>query len=295
VAYDVHAHCVPEEVVATLRRDGGRYGMDLVDEGGRLSVRIAGRQPIGPLRDDLSDADIDVRLAAMDRARVRMQLLSSWIDLTAYALDPSAGARYARMFNEALVGTVAGHPERFLGLCTVPLQAPDAAARELRHAVTQLGMVGVEIATTVAGRELDDPDLAPFWGAAADLGCLVLVHPCDSLSGRGVTRYFLGNLVGNPAETTIAAAHLIVGGVLERFPGLRVCLVHGGGFLPYQAGRLDRGYDAKADVVATRVSTRPSAWLRRLYFDTVVAGDYTHLRGPATKVEVGGRRWAVER
>jgi hypothetical protein len=119
VAYDVHAHCVPEEVVATLRRDGGRYGMDLVDEGGLLSVRIAGRQPIGPLRDDLSDADIDVRLAAMDRARVRMQLLSSWIDLTAYALDPSAGARYARMFNEALVGTVAGHPERFLGLCTV--------------------------------------------------------------------------------------------------------------------------------------------------------------------------------
>jgi aminocarboxymuconate-semialdehyde decarboxylase len=270
MAYDVHAHCVPSAVLASIRADGGRYGMELIDADGGPAVRIAGREPTGPVRRDLSDEDIESRLAAMGRAGVRIQLLSSWIDLTAYALEPAAGARYAQMFNEALSDVVASHPDRFLALATVPLQKPPAAAAELKRAVTQPGVVGVEIATTVDGRELDDPDLSVFWDAASELGCLVLVHPYRSLSGRGLARYFLGNLVGNPAETTIAAAHLILGGVLERFPGLQVCLVHGGGFLPYQVGRLDRGYEAKPELTTGHTARRPSDWLRRLYFDTVV-------------------------
>jgi aminocarboxymuconate-semialdehyde decarboxylase len=270
MTYDVHAHCVPDAVLASIRADGGRYGLELVSGERGPAVRIAGREPTGPLREDLSDRDIAARLAAMDAAGVGVQLLSSWIDLTAYALEPAAGARYARMFNDALAAVVAAHPDRFRALGTVPLQDPPAAAAELRRGVSELGLVGAEIATTVDGTELDDPELAPFWDAASDLGCLVLLHPFRSLAGRGLNRYFLGNLVGNPAESTIAAAHLVLGGVLERFPGLQVCLVHGGGFLPYQIGRLDRGYAAKAELVAGRSGRAPSAWLRRLYFDTVV-------------------------
>lgn len=265
---DVHAHCVPGDVLAALRRDGGRYGIEVTDANGRAAVLIAGRVQTRPMFPALTD--LPRRLAAMDAAGVDVQVLSSWIDLTAYALDAGPGSRYARMFNEALADTVAGAPDRFRALATVPLQAPERAAAELRHAVTTLGMVGAEIATTVDGRELDDLELEPFWSAAEELRAVVVVHPYASLFGRHVTRYNLNNLVGNPAESTIAVAHLVHGGVLERHPDLRVVLVHGGGFAPFQMGRWDRGYHAKADGAEANLTRPPSEWLRRLYFDTVL-------------------------
>lgn len=265
---DVHAHCIPVGLIERLESEGGQYGIEIVYREGKRRALIAGRVDAGPLRPDL--VDVDRRLAAMDATGVEVQLLSSWIDMTAYALEAGAGARYSRMFNESLAETAAEHPGRFRTLCTVPLQAPAAAAAELRHAVTSLGMVGVEIATAVDGRDLDDPDLEPFWAAAEELQCLILVHPYASLAGRGVSRYFLGNLVGNPAESTIAVAHLIFGGVLERHPELRVVLVHGGGFAPFQAGRWDRGFHANSRGAAQNLTRPPSDWLRRLYYDTVL-------------------------
>ena len=267
-AIDVHAHCVPPGVLDTLRADGGRYGIEVADDGGRAAVVIGGRVRTRPMFPAL--ADLPRRLAAMDAAGVDVQVLSSWIDLTAYALEPAAGARYARMFNEALAATAATAPDRFRALATVPLQAPDRAATELHHAVTSLGMAGAEIATTVDGRELDDPELAPFWSAAEELRAVVLVHPYASLAGRNVTRYNLNNLVGNPAESAIAVAHLVHGGVLERHPALRIVLVHGGGFAPFQMGRWDRGYTSKADGAEANLTRPPSDWLRQMWFDTVL-------------------------
>ncbi|MGH8934675.1 MAG: amidohydrolase family protein [Acidimicrobiia bacterium] len=268
MTFDVHAHCIPPGLIDTLRRDGDRYDIEIVDDESGPSALIAGRVKAGPLRADLQD--VEARLATMERTGVGTQLVSSWIDLTAYALSAAAGSRYARRFNESLADLVAHHPDRLEGLCTVPLQAPQAAASELRHAVTELGMVGVEIATTVDGVELDAAELDPFWGAAEELRCLVLLHPLASLSGRELGRYFLGNIVGNPAETTIALAHLVFGGVLERFPELRVCAVHGGGFAPYQAGRWHRGFEAVSGQTAGNLTHSPREWLRGLYFDTVL-------------------------
>jgi aminocarboxymuconate-semialdehyde decarboxylase len=267
VTIDVHAHVVPAEMLAALERDGGRYGVELLRRDGRQAVRVAGGE-LWPIRGDL--VDVGQRLAAMDRAGVTTQILSSWINLTAYALDATAGSRFCRRFNQSLAGLVEAHPGRFLALASAPLQAPRAAAEELRYAVGQLGMVGVEIATTVNGTELDDRDLDPFWAAAQDLGALVLVHPMDSAAGPTGPRYFLGNAVGRPAQTTLAVAHLVLGGVLERFQELRVCAVHGGGFLPYQRGRLDRAYLAQPKLAAVNLTRPPSVWLRRLYYDTVV-------------------------
>lgn len=265
---DVHAHCIPTGVVETLEKEAGQYGIEIVERNGKRLAVIAGRVDTGPFMDAFFG--IDRRLAAMDDTGVQVQLLSSWIDMSAYALEPEVGSRYARMFNEALAATVEQHPDRFSGLCTVPLQSPRAAADELRFAIGELGMVGAEIATTVDGRDLDDPELEPFWAAAEELQSLILIHPYDSLFGRGVSRYFLGNLAGNPAESTLAVAHLIFGGVFERHPDLKVCLVHGGGFAPYQAGRWDRGFAANARGAAVNLTRPPSEWLRRLYFDTVL-------------------------
>jgi aminocarboxymuconate-semialdehyde decarboxylase len=267
MTYDVHAHCIPQRLIDEIHgRDD--LGVEIVDDGGGARLVVAGTPARMPLHGGLTD--LDARIAAMDAAGVDVQLLSSWIDLTCYALPADQGERLARLFNETVADVVTATPDRFRGLCTVPLQAPGRAADVLRDAVGDLGMVGVEIATTVDGRELDDPDLDLFWAVAAELRCLVLLHPLDALSGRGVRRHFLSNMVGNPAETTIAVGHLIYGGVLQRHPQLRVCVVHGGGFVPYQAGRIARGYVARPDLTATALSEPPEASLRRLYFDTVL-------------------------
>ena len=262
---DVHAHAIPAGLDAALMRDAERSGVAVEERDGVRFLRVAGGG--GPLRPDL--VDVDARLAAMDRQGVDLQLVSGWIGVAGYTLPSAQGQRWARLFNETLAEMVAPHPQRLRGLCNVPLQAPDRAADELRRAVGSLGMVGAEIATTVAGRELDDPGLEPFWAAADELRCLVLLHPDQTLPGRPTPRYFLNNLMGNAAETTIAVGHLLFSGVLERHPDLRLVLVHGGGFLPYQAGRLDHGFRAAPGAVARHVRRPPSEQLRRLHFDTV--------------------------
>ena len=251
---DVHAHGVPPQVIAALERDGGRCGVE-IRAGSKGPLLFVGGEKAGPLRDPL--VDVRARLDAMDAAGVDQQMIATWVGITAYSLPPEQGLQWARLFNDGMAAMVAEHPDRFLGLCTVPLQDPESAAQELTRAVGE-GFVGVEIATTVDGRDLDDPALEPFWAAAADLQCIVLLHPDLSLPGRDDAPFYLGNLVGNGAETTIAVSHLLFAGVLERHPDLRLCLVHGGGHLPYQAGRLDRGFDTMPQLTATATTQRPS-------------------------------------
>jgi aminocarboxymuconate-semialdehyde decarboxylase len=150
------------------------------------------------------------------------------------------------------------------------LQSPEQAAEELRFAVEELGMVGVEIATTIAEADLDRAGLDPFWETAEQLGCFVLLHPCNPLPGVDLARYFLDNMVGRPAESTIAMAGLLFGGVLERYPEVKICMCHGGGFVPFQVGRMDRGFIAASQRTRENISTPPSELALRLYYDTVL-------------------------
>lgn len=262
---DIHAHCIPGDLMAALEREGAELGIELTDD--RRAV-VAGGKPTIPIRHDL--IDFETRLAAMDGAGVEIQVLSSWIDLTAYGLDQGMGERWSRRVNEALAQEASRSPERFLAMATAPLQAPELAASELRYATEHLGMVGVEIATRVGGDDLVSAALDPFWAAAEDLGSLVLLHPVDPLPGIDLGRHFLENIVGRPAETTIAVARLIFAGVFDRHPGLRVCVVHGGGFVPYQVGRMQRGWEAKPGIAATDLTTPPLEVVQRLYFDSIV-------------------------
>ena len=265
---DVHAHCIPSTVIDRLDTDGARMGLTPTGRRAIDGLLIGGKVETGRIRPDL--LDVVRRLEVMDATGIDVQILSPWINLTAYDLPGDAGVGFARMFNEELAAIVAAHPTRFHAVGTVPLQSPAAAADELRRAVSELGLVGVEIATTVAGRDLDDAGLEPFWAASEELACLILLHPCASLAGRGVSRYFLGNLVGNPAESTVAVGHLIFGGVLERHPDLKICVVHGGGFVPYQLGRWDHGYRVNARGAAANLTRPPSEWAARLYYDSVL-------------------------
>jgi aminocarboxymuconate-semialdehyde decarboxylase len=265
MAIDVHAHCVPDGLVSTLAAHGGRYGVEVLRSGSVTRIQFAGTVT-APLDPELSD--LPERIAAMDRMGVRRQLVSPFIDLTGYQLDVAAGRRYCRTFNELMADTVARAPDRLSAFATVPLRSGAAAAEELVHAVTRLGMVGAEIGTDTGSGQLDDHDLELFWAAAAELRCLVLIHP--NAAARDRLPYLLSNFVGNPADTTMAAARLMFGGVLDRHPGLRICLVHGGGFLPYQAGRLDRGFAAYGDRYGARSTSAPRELLGRFYYDTVL-------------------------
>ncbi len=268
MTFDVHAHCIPDAFLRLLRAEGEDLGIRVVsDERGESAV-IADRVKLAPFRPILGD--METRLATMDATGIDVQFLSGWIDLTAYALPPDLAPRYARRFNEILASEAARHPDRFLALGTVPLQNPRAAAEELTHGVYELGMVGVQIATTVDETDLDQAGLDPFWEAAEALRCLVVIHPCNPLAGVDLSRNFLDNMVGRPAESTIAVAHLLFSGILERYPELVVCVVHGGGFVPYQLGRMQRGFEAVSHLAARNIDTGPTDLARRLYYDTVL-------------------------
>ncbi|MDH3247505.1 MAG: amidohydrolase family protein [Acidimicrobiia bacterium] len=265
---DVHAHCIPESFRAWMESEGGPLGLDLVPTERGTAVRIDDRVTTQPLRDDLTDHDR--RLAELDRMGLDHQVLSGWIDLTAYELEPDAGSRYARIQNECLAEEAAKAPDRFSAIGTVPLQDVTAAVNELDHAIRGFGMKGVELATTVDGRFIDEAGLDDFWAAAQDLGAFIVLHPMRPLEGIDLGRYFMENMIARPAETTIALAGLIFSGVFERFPRLKVCVVHGGGFAPFQIGRMDAGYHQKPTLAGKHISKPPSDYLNQIYVDTVL-------------------------
>jgi aminocarboxymuconate-semialdehyde decarboxylase len=151
----------------------------------------------------------------------------------------------------------------------LPMQAPSQAADELRHAVRVLGLSGAQIGSNIAGKNLDDPELEPVWAAAAELGAFILLHPINVAGADRLSSYYLTNLIGNPLDTTIAAASLVFGGVLERHPTLKICLAHGGGFVPYQAGRFVHGWHVRAEP-KSKLAKPPTESLKRFYFDTIV-------------------------
>jgi len=273
MVYDVHAHCIPADAIRWMERHGPEVGIEVgsTDSGkdsGKIVV-LDGRYRTAPLRIDLTDRA--ARIETMDRTGVDVQILASWIDLTGYQLDRAGGICWSRALNEAIAAEAAQAPDRLLALGSVPLQDPSVAAEELHRAMSDLGMVGVEIATTVDGRALDLAGLDEFWAAAEELGAFVLLHPMAPLPGVDLARYFMDNIVGRPAESTVAFAGVLFSGVFERFPALTMCVVHGGGFVPFQIGRMTQGYRQKPGLVGKHLSREPIDYLRRnVYVDTVL-------------------------
>jgi aminocarboxymuconate-semialdehyde decarboxylase len=213
--------------------------------------------------------DVDLRLRDMDANAVDVQVLSPTVFTFFYGQEPSLALTCSMLQNEDIVSVVRQHPGRFLGLGTVPLQAPLMAADELRRSMTTLGLRGAMIGSNVNGRNLDDPALEPFWAAAEELGAFIFIHPHAGVGAERMGSYYLKNLIGLPLETTLAAASLVFGGVLERHPGLKVCLSHGGGFVPYQAGRFQHGWEVR-DEAKVKIKNPPSESLGRLFYDTIL-------------------------
>jgi aminocarboxymuconate-semialdehyde decarboxylase len=213
-------------------------------------------------------AGIDERLAEMDATGVDVQVLSPTPGQYYYWAEPELGRDASRLVNDGIAEMAGRRPDRFSMLGTAPLQHTQFAVDELRRCVRELGMRGVEIDANVCGSELSSDALRPFWAEAEALGVLVFIHPLGFTHGQRLSKHYLTNLIGNPLESAIAVAHLIFDGVLDAYPGLKICVAHGGGYLPAYYGRMAHAYRARADCRGCRES--PETYLDRLYFDTVV-------------------------
>ncbi|MGW4801259.1 amidohydrolase family protein [Nonomuraea sp. NPDC004297] len=177
--------------------------------------------------------------------------------------------RDGSLVNEELAEATAAHAGRFVPLGTVPLQDAEAAVAELRYLATELGMRGIEIGTHVEGEEISAPRLDPFWAEVERLGSVVVIHTQGSTHPQRLQDHNFVNIIGHAFEATLATAHLIFDGVMERHPGLKIVVVHGGGYLPAYAGRVDHGWRARADV-REDVPGLPTEYLRRFFLDTMV-------------------------
>lgn len=212
--------------------------------------------------------DIKERLRRMDAMGVDIQVISPSPNQYYYWADVDLAKQIVTTQNEHIASVCAAHPDRLRGLGNVALQHPELSIQQLADCVGQFGLCGVEISSAVNGLELSDMRFERFWAKAEELGCLVFIHPLGTSLGERVNRHYLGNIIGQPIETTIALSHLIFGGVLDRYPGLKICAAHGGGYLPSYVGRSDHGFAVRPE--ARKIQHKPSDYLKRIYFDSLV-------------------------
>jgi len=261
---DIHTHFVPPSFVDSAR--AGR-ALDRItlhrQDGAEWLVHPQGyRYPLSP-----EFFDVGAKLRQMDRLGIDVSVLSLTPTLFFYWLDSSPAADFCRDANDSLAGLVA-QTDRLQGVAAVPLQDPEAAVAELRRAVVKLGLRGVQIGTTMETVPLDDRRFEPFFAVAAELGVPVILHPYYVGVRPQLADFYMTNLTGNPLETCIAASRLILSGLLDRHPALKVVLVHAGGFMPYQIGRLDHGFRVRKET-STAIASPPSTYLRRFWYDTI--------------------------
>jgi aminocarboxymuconate-semialdehyde decarboxylase len=266
---DIHCHLQTPEAAA-LMKDVVSPATDPLIFFSNAATAEVNRKQNDAIQPQLTS--IERRLADMDKAGIDVQAVSPAPFQYYYWAEPERALQAARLVNERIAQVQNDHPDRFAGLGTVPMQAPELAVRELTRLVKELGLRGVEINTNVAGEELSHERFRPFFAKAEELDVLIFMHPSGFTEGRRLADHYFSNVIGNPLDTTVAVSHLIFGGVLDRHPKLKICLAHGGGFLPAYSGRMDHAHAARPDCRRV-IKRRPTSYLKKLYFDTIV---FTH-------------------
>ncbi|HWP57733.1 MAG TPA: amidohydrolase family protein [Candidatus Acidoferrales bacterium] len=268
-AVDVHAHYIPPAALERLRQ-APECGVEIAGWGADgPQLKFGNASPSRPIIKEL--LDLDERKSTLEKKNLQHQVLSTWLDTVGYNLPVEQGCRWSRLLNVSLRAALneRGRASSFSAIATVPLQSGERAAEELEFAVKECGCLGVTIGTHVNGKNLDDRSLEPFWRAAERLNVPIIVHPFFPLGSERLGSYFLTHVVGLTAETTLAAMSLYCGGVIDRFPDLKIILCHGGGFFPYQFGRLDRARETRDDIKkATRRAAR--AVVSWFHYDTIL-------------------------
>ena len=264
---DVHTHILPRSWPDLSRKYG--YGGFLQMEHPPGGCARMMRDGVLFREVEANCWDAGVRLDECDRAAVDIQVLSTVPVLFNYWAKAADCLDWSRFLNDDLAQTVSGHPDRFIGLGTLPMQDSSMAIGELERC-REIGLRGVEIGSNINGMNLDAPELFDVFAAASELGMAVFIHPWDMLGAERMSKYWLPWLVGMPAETSLAICSMIFGGVLERLPALRVLFAHGGGAFPATVGRIQHGFDVRPDLCAVDNDRSPRDYLHRFYVDSLV-------------------------
>jgi aminocarboxymuconate-semialdehyde decarboxylase len=264
MAIDVHGHCIPRAFLDEVVR-ATPFGVHAEVADGRYMVTFPGQRPLRPVAGVMLDTTD--RTAWFAEHQVAHQIVAPWLDIHGQDLPAADGARWVRLLNDAVAESVADPLRRFSGHATLHLADPDAAAAELSRAVRDLGMRSAMIPASLPSGRLSDPSFDVLWAAAVEHDVPVVLHPPTKAPVNELMTGYpaLNGLFGRQVDSTLTTADLIVAGVFDRFPALRMIVVHGGGFLPYQAGRFDR--DAKGHWDSRRL---PSEVIRSLYYDTIL-------------------------
>jgi aminocarboxymuconate-semialdehyde decarboxylase len=273
VSIDLHAHILTEETMRLMRGVSAEHGPRL--EGTTLSIGDIHYANTPP-----GSWDVEIRLAEMERSGVDAQAVTVVPFTLGYHWEPALAREMCAVQNEQLAKLHREHPNRFYPLGCVPLQDPQAAAAEAERAVRKLGLYGLGLATRLPAKNFDWEAIEPFWAKVEELDVPMMCHPTQRLPMPDLKDYYLVNFIGNPLDSTIMIAALTFGGVLKRHPRLKFVIVHGGGFIPYQFGRFDHGWQVRPEP-KVKLDEPPSTYFRKLYFDTI-----THSK-PALEYMVG--------
>ncbi|MGB6537226.1 MAG: amidohydrolase family protein [Xanthobacteraceae bacterium] len=263
---DTHTHVLADDTIKILQKEipGLRLKLEAYDADNSV-IEVAG---VAYRPFPRGGHNVERRLADMDAAEVDVHLLSASPQTWLYGQEPSIGVVAAAIQNEGIAHLVKMQPDRFCGIATLPMQAPEKAADELRRAMTTLGLSGAMIGSNVGGKNLDHPSFEPVWAVAAELDAFFMIHPGNVAGADRLRSYYLTNLIGNPLDTTIAGACLIFGGVLERHANFKPIMAHGGGFIPYQGGRWVHGWQVRPEPKA-HLKHSPEKYLDRFRYDTI--------------------------
>src|SRR3954470_4308289 len=260
---DIHAHWYPEEWLALFAKDGAKEGASLErKEGGGFMLRA---KNISNGFDERFVV-VDERVKAMDQRRIDVHALSLTTPMVYWA-SSALGLTLSQAFNDAASAAHRKHPQRLVGLAMLPMQDPAAALKELERASKLPGIKGMYLATNVNGEELDERKFWDVYAKCEELGWAIFLHPVDTIGQDRTKKFYLKNLCGNPYDTGIAVAHLIFGGVMDRFPKLEVNLPHAGGTFPWLIGRWDHGTKVRPEL--KHMKQPPSAYLKRFTYDTI--------------------------
>ena len=264
---DIHTHIMPDKMPNWVEKFG--YGEFIhLEHRNCKACMMKGDKLFREVDDNTFKAD--VRISEMDATDVSIQVLSTIPVLFNYWAKPADGLETSRFFNDHIAETVEKDSARFIGIGTVPLQDINLAIKEMQRCVQELKMPGLEIGSNINGTNLGDERFFPFYAEAERLGCALFIHPWEMMGEGQMQKYWLPWLVGMPAETSRAICSMIFGGVLEKFPKLRLAFAHGGGSFPLTIGRIEHGFNVRPDLVAIDNAINPRDYIGKFWIDSLV-------------------------
>lgn len=265
-SFDIHFHFFPQAFVDEARKPGNPFNTDIINVDGVEHLICRGDFD-HPLENVFYTSERII--ADMDTRQVKMSAISSAPPTLSYWADGASASELSAHINEEIAQRVSAHPDRFLGLGTVPLQDIDQSIHEARRAIRDLGLHGFMIGSNVEGKNLNHPDFFPFFQAIDELDVPLFIHPYLPAGAERMQDYYLHNLVGMVSETGLAISSIIFGGILEQLPNLRLCFAHAGGIFPYIVGRQDQGYRVREVECSHTIPEPPSHYFPMLYFDSI--------------------------